>query len=97
MVLDFTAVWCPPCKKIGPIFVAMASEPAYANSVTFRKLDVDQVREVAQSCQVGAFPTFVMFVGGIEVERVEGAIEDNLRAMITRHKKQSPILLEDNL
>lgn len=87
MVLDFTAVWCPPCKKIGPIFVAMASESAYLNSVTFRKLDVDQVQEVAPSCRVSAFPTFVMFVGGREVERVEGAIEENLRAMINRHKR----------
>ena len=48
MVIDFTATWCPPCKQIGPIFVAMADEPAYKNSVKFFKCDVDQADDVSE-------------------------------------------------
>ena len=40
MIVDFTATWCPPCKRIGPIFVAMSGEAENAGW-TFRKVDVD--------------------------------------------------------
>ena len=64
LVIDFTATWCPPCKQIGPIFVAMADEPAYKNSVTFVKCDVDQADEVSEACGIEAMPSFVMFTRG---------------------------------
>ena len=86
MIIDFTATWCPPCKQIGPIFVAMADEPAYKNSVKFFKCDVDQADDVSEQCNIEAMPSFVMFKGGQEIERFTGASEEALRAMVDRHK-----------
>lgn len=86
MVLDMTATWCPPCKRIGPIFEAMADEPDYLGKVMFRKLDVDETREVTNQLEVKAYPTFLMFKNGEEVERFAGASEEKLRAMVDNHK-----------
>ena len=38
VVIDFTATWCPPCKRIGPIFDAMQND---FSQVLFYKVDVD--------------------------------------------------------
>ena len=85
MVLDMTATWCPPCKRIGPVFEAMADEPDYFQRALFRKVDVDDTREVAQQLEVKAFPTFIMFKDGQEVERFAGANEEKLRAMVSSY------------
>jgi thiol-disulfide isomerase/thioredoxin len=37
--VDFTATWCGPCKRIGPVFEAISLEPAYG-TVVFVKVDV---------------------------------------------------------
>ena len=46
MIVDFTATWCPPCQRIGPIYVAMAGEAGNAGW-TFKKVDVDAAADVA--------------------------------------------------
>lgn len=84
MILDFTASWCPPCKRIGPIYAAMADEPGYKD-ILFKKIDADEVREVAQFYEIKAYPTFVMFKYGSEVSRTEGADEEKIRAMIEQN------------
>ena len=49
LVIDFTASWCPPCKKIGPIFEAQVSK--YPELV-LRKVDVDKNKEAAQAAGI---------------------------------------------
>ena len=39
LVIDFTASWCPPCKRIGPIFEGLISK--YPELV-MKKVDVDE-------------------------------------------------------
>ena len=46
LIVDFTATWCPPCQRIGPVFVNISAEPENAGW-TFRKVDVDAAAEVA--------------------------------------------------
>jgi len=69
---------------IGPIFVAMAAEPEY-QGINFRKCDVDKASEVSKAAEIQAMPTFIIFKGGAEAERIRGASEEALRAMLARH------------
>ena len=38
LIIEFTAVWCPPCKRIGPIY-----EDHVTNypELTMKRIDVD--------------------------------------------------------
>ncbi|XP_021483682.1 thioredoxin domain-containing protein 8-like [Meriones unguiculatus] len=58
VVIEFSAKWCGPCKKIGPAFQAMSVK--YQN-VMFANVDVDSSEELTQFCHVNAVPTFQMF------------------------------------
>ncbi|KAM7319809.1 hypothetical protein ACRRTK_021492 [Alexandromys fortis] len=58
VVVEFSARWCGPCKRVGPIFQAMSLK--YQN-VTFANVDVDSSKELAQLCHIKAVPTFQMF------------------------------------
>ncbi|KAK9764221.1 hypothetical protein K7432_008452, partial [Basidiobolus ranarum] len=51
VIVDFTAKWCQPCQIIAPIFNNLSSK--YRN-VTFAKVDVDDVQEVAQAAGVSS-------------------------------------------
>ncbi len=37
-IVDFTAVWCPPCKVIAPVFSQLAEKHT---GVGFYKVDID--------------------------------------------------------
>ena len=80
--VDFTATWCGPCQRIGPIFEALAKEYPQA---TFIKVDVDDNQETAQACGITAMPTFKAFAKGKEVASLRGADEAGLRTMIATH------------
>ncbi|XP_077980511.1 thioredoxin-like [Glandiceps talaboti] len=83
VVVDFSATWCGPCKYIGPIFKAMASE--FPN-VVFLKVDVDENEETSQAYGISAMPTFVFIKNGQKVEDFSGASEDKLRKTVNKLK-----------
>ncbi|XP_057576592.1 thioredoxin domain-containing protein 8 [Hippopotamus amphibius kiboko] len=58
VVIEFSAKWCGPCKRICPLFHAMSAQ--YRN-VMFANVDVDNARELAQTYHIKAIPTFQMF------------------------------------
>ena len=83
LVVDFTATWCPPCKKIGPVYDGlMANYPA----LIMKKVDVDEVAEVTQVANVEAFPTFKVYKGGVESDCLSGADEEGLVQMLDKAK-----------
>lgn len=80
-VVDFHATWCGPCKTISPIFKGLAEK--YPN-ITFVKVDVDEVEDVASECEINAMPTFLVFKDGVEVDKLLGASKDKLTAMVEK-------------
>mmetsp|Transcript_43715 Transcript_43715/g.114909 ORF Transcript_43715/g.114909 Transcript_43715/m.114909 type:complete len:247 (+) Transcript_43715:108-848(+) len=80
--VDFTATWCGPCQRIGPVFEALAKEFPHA---TFIKVDVDENQETAQECGIRAMPTFKAYGGGKQIAELTGADEAGLRGMCQQH------------
>ncbi|CAK9312691.1 unnamed protein product [Citrullus colocynthis] len=70
IVVDFTASWCPPCRFIAPVFAELAKAHVH---VIFLKVDVDELKEIAEKFNVNAMPTFAFVKGGVEVHRIVGA------------------------
>ncbi|KAL1777232.1 thioredoxin domain-containing protein 8 [Sigmodon hispidus] len=58
VVVEFSATWCGPCKKIGPAFQEMSLK--YKN-VVFANVDVDSSQELTEVCNIKVVPTFQMF------------------------------------
>jgi thioredoxin 1 len=70
VLVDFTAVWCAPCKMLDPVVQQLAAD--WENQVRVVKLDIDDQPELAMEYQVMGVPTLMLFKGGAPVERVTG-------------------------
>ncbi|KAK9108929.1 hypothetical protein Sjap_016989 [Stephania japonica] len=82
VVVDFTASWCPPCRMIAPVFAELAKK--YPN-VVFLKIDVDELKTVAEEWHVEAMPTFIFIKEGKQVDKIVGADKFNLEHTIVKH------------
>jgi thioredoxin 1 len=69
-LLDFSAVWCGPCKMLTPIVEKIADENA--GKVRVGKLDIDDSPGVAAKFGIRGVPTVVVFKGGKESGRHVG-------------------------
>lgn len=78
-VLYFTAVWCPPCRKIGPIFETLSKDHS---KISFYKIDVDQVANAAAKNNIRGVPTFQFRSGPKLVNEFTGADEAALKRAI---------------
>ena len=83
VVVDFFAVWCPPCQYIAPILDQMAAE--YEDRVTFMKVDVDELDDLALGQGIEAMPTFAFWKNGEKLEDFAGANEDKIRSTISKY------------
>ncbi|KAI3987788.1 hypothetical protein MKX01_028522 [Papaver californicum] len=65
--------------------------------VTFVKIDVDVLPEVANDFNVTAIPAFVMIKEGKEIDKVVGVNKEALEMKIQKHRlqeQQHPLLLQ---
>lgn len=53
-VIDFNAVWCPPCRRFGPIFDQVAEE--MKGKAIFVSVDVDNAPTPARQFGVSSIP-----------------------------------------
>ena len=71
--------WCPPCKKIAPVFEQLSKEHP---SLSFVKIDVDQFGAVSQEYGIRSVPTFFFINGGEVISEFSGAAEAQLKQSI---------------
>jgi thioredoxin 1 len=69
-LLDFSAVWCGPCKALAPIVGKLADE--YKGKVRVGQLDIDDSPGVATKFAIKSVPTILVFKGGKEAGRHVG-------------------------
>ena len=70
VMVDFTAVWCGPCKMLEPVVIELANE--WVDKVKVVKLDVDHNASIAMQYQVMGVPTLMLFNQGQVKERLTG-------------------------
>ena len=70
VLVDFTAVWCNPCKMLDPVVKQLAQD--WAGKVKVVKLDVDEDPDIAMEYQVMGVPTLMLFVNGEPKQRITG-------------------------
>jgi thioredoxin 1 len=69
-LLDFSAVWCGPCRVLAPIVDKIADE--LNGKVRVGKLDIDDSPATATKFGIRGVPTVVIFKGGQESGRHVG-------------------------
>jgi thioredoxin 1 len=69
-LVDFWAVWCGPCRMIGPIVEELAKE--YVGKLTVGKVNVDDNAQLASQFKVMNIPTLLLFNHGQEQDRIVG-------------------------
>jgi len=82
VIVDFTATWCGPCKRIAPFFDELSTK--YPKAV-FLKVDVDQCQETAAANGVSAMPTFICFRNKTKIDKIQGADNKALEEKIKQH------------
>lgn len=88
VVVDFYAIWCPPCRKASVPYgklsetygclmedILMESDHSLSKEGqrwAFLKVDVTEARDIAFWADITSMPTFKMYVQGKEVAKVQG-------------------------
>ena len=69
-LVDFYAEWCRPCKMLSPVIDSLAEK--YAGRLTFTRLDVSELGNIAGDFKISGTPTVVFIKDGKEVGRLVG-------------------------
>ena len=72
VLVDFTAVWCAPCRAISPHIDAIAA--ASAGTLRVGKIDVDENHDTTTRFDVRSMPTLMVFKDGRVVGQLVGAV-----------------------
>jgi thioredoxin 1 len=76
LVLDFSATWCGPCKKVAPIMDEIAAE--YEGKVIVGKCDVDECEDLAMEFGIRNVPTVLYIKDDQVVDKQVGAATKNV-------------------
>ncbi len=72
VLVDFWAVWCGPCRRVGPEVDAVAEQ--LSGKAKVFKVNVDEEPDIAGRYGVQSIPTLIIFKGGQIVGQIVGAV-----------------------
>ena len=75
VLVDFSAVWCGPCKMLDPIVDELAQD--WQGKVKVVRIDIDHNPNTTIKYQVMGVPTLMLFKDGTPVERLTGYMPKN--------------------
>jgi thioredoxin 1 len=70
VMVDCTATWCGPCRKISPLMDQLSKE--YKGRATVVKLDVDENKVTAKKLGIRSIPAVLIFKDSNLVETIVG-------------------------
>ncbi len=76
VLLDFSAEWCGPCKRLEPVVKAIATE--YVGRLKVARLDIDRSQAIAVKYGIMSVPTVLFFK--------EGKVRDQLLGYVPKDK-----------
>jgi thioredoxin 1 len=76
VVVDCWAVWCGPCRMIGPVIEDLAKE--LKGKIVFGKLNVDENPQTSMKYKIMSIPTLLVFKNGSLVDRLVGAMPKDM-------------------
>jgi len=89
-VYEFSAKWCPSCRKLEPITEATASK--YSDFIQYSPVNVDANRELAQQYNVSQIPTIIVVDRqGRMLNRLIGIQQGEQLGEILQHYKQKAL------
>jgi len=84
VLVDFSAVWCQPCKMLDPVVKQLAGE--WDGKVKVVKIDADENPNLVMKYGVMGIPTLLFIKGGEVKERVTGYMpKEKLTARFSPH------------
>ena len=72
VLVDISAIWCPPCKVMAPIVDALAA--ANPTKMVLVKVDGGEQTELCKALNINAFPTLIIYKQGKVVWQKEGLV-----------------------
>ena len=75
VLVDFFAIWCPPCSILSPILEKIEEE--FKEKVIFAKVNVDAAPKTSQKYGINPIPTVILFKGGKPISEFIGARPEN--------------------
>ncbi|HXB44221.1 MAG TPA: thioredoxin domain-containing protein [Puia sp.] len=73
VLVDFGAVWCPPCKKMALVIDSLVKK--YGSRFVLVNVDGGEQTNICNELKVDAFPTFIIYKKGKEAWRKQGLTE----------------------
>ncbi|KMQ69257.1 thioredoxin [Chryseobacterium sp. FH2] len=70
VLVDFWAVWCGPCRTLGPIIEDVATD--FEGKAVVGKVDVDNNQEISMQYGIRNIPTVLIFKNGEVVDKIVG-------------------------
>ena len=85
VMIDFSASWCGPCKRIAPFVDTLAEK--YAEQAHVVKCDIEESEDLATHFGIRNIPTVLFIKDGEVVDKLvglnaKGAYEEKINALL---------------